>query len=402
MKNILQIQFSTKSAGSSAWRLHNAFKGIPGYSSEVISLIRDDEEKDGVSYMPRYAKLLAKINNKIEGYFYKYSKEKYGLFSNPVIGSSLTNHPSFKKADVVYIHWVQMGFLTLNEIEKIVNSGKKVVFVLHDMWGITGGCHHAGNCEQYKNGCAKCPIFLGRGNITQDQAEQKKRIYSRSNVSIISPSKWLAECALDSYAAGGCEVMNIPNYFDSKSFKPDPEKFHKRAAKGNLQTKVISFAAVDITSVYKGFTYLKKALEYLPNIYPDQPIEIQMIGAGDLGDLSTIPYKVNTLGYLSDEEEMAKALSISDLYVIPSIMENQPTIIIESLSCGIPVVGFKIGGIPDMIDHLQNGYLAEPLDYKSLAEGIKYCLEKNLKGFKLENFQPEYVLEKHLTFLNEV
>ncbi|WP_373399047.1 glycosyltransferase [Algoriphagus halophilus] len=351
--------------------------------------------------MPRYAKLFAKINNKLEGYFYKYSKEKYGLFSNPLIGSRLTNHPSFKRADVVYIHWVQMGFLTLNELENIVNTEKKVVFVLHDMWGITGGCHHAGTCDQYKNGCFKCPILLGKGTITKEQAAQKKRIYSRRNVSIISPSKWLAECAMDSYAANGCEVINIPNYFDSKSFKPDPDKLHKRTANGNPQVKVISFAAVDITSVYKGFTYLKKALEYLPSIYPDQPIEIQMIGAGDLGDLSTIPYKVNCLGYLSDEEEMANALSISDLYVIPSIMENQPTIIIESLSCGVPVVGFKIGGIPDMIDHLNNGYLAEPLDHKSLAEGIKYCLENNLKGFKLENFQPEYVLDKHLSLLSE-
>ncbi|SIN80453.1 glycosyltransferase [Algoriphagus halophilus] len=401
MKNILQIQFSTKSAGSSAWRLHTMFNSIPGCSSEIISLYRDDEPKEGITYLPSFSLFKSKVNNKLEKLLFRYDKEKYGMFSNPILGTSICNHPSFKKASIIYIHWVQLGVLTLNELVRIVKSGKKIVFVLHDMWGITGGCHNAMDCNQYITGCENCPIFDNQKSVIKSQVEKKKWIYAQSNVSFISPSRWLADRTKESYVAKGCDVRYIPNYFDIKCFTPSGELRELEPSEEESKPKIISFAAANIFSVYKGFIYLVKALEYLPQIYPNPNVEIQVIGEGELGELSSIPYKIHRLGYLKEEEDMANALQASDLFVIPSVMENQPTIIIESLSCGVPVVGFKIGGIPDMILHKENGYLAEPVDYKDLAEGIKYCLENKLRGFKLDNFQPEYVLDKHLSFLKE-
>lgn len=401
MNNILQIQFSTKSAGSSAWRLHTMFNSIPGCSSEIISLHKDEDPKEGITYLSSYSVIKSKVNNRLERYLYKYDKEKYGMFSNPVLGTSISKHPSFKKASIVYIHWVQLGVVTLNELVRIVKSGKKVVFVLHDMWGITGGCHNAMDCDQYISGCNNCPIFNKQQSVVKSQIEKKKWIYAQPNVSFISPSRWLADRIRESYVAQGADVRYIPNYFDIKCFSPSGELRESDSTSEEVKPKVISFAAVNIFSVYKGFKYLVKALEYLPEIYNNPHVEIQMIGEGELGALSSISYKIHRLGYLKEEKEMADALKASDLFVIPSVMENQPTIIIESLSCGIPVVGFRIGGIPDMILHKENGYLAEPVDYKDLAEGIKYCLENNLKGFKLPNFQPEYVLDKHLSFLKE-
>lgn len=400
MKNVLQIQFGSKSAGSSAWRLHQAFTNS-SYHSEVLSLLPDRTKREGVTYLSKNANLISKINNKLEAFLFKYDKEKYGLYSNPLIGSSLISHPSFKRADVVYIHWVQMGFLTLRQLEKIAQSGKRIIIVMHDMWWITGGCHNSINCEQYKTGCSACPIFSGKFAPTAAQVTLKKRILSYPNVSIITPSIWLKDIVKQSFIGIDSKVSHIPNFFDLACFKPDTEKNKNKDMSGENKVKLISFAAVNISSVYKGFSYLKKALEYLPEIYPDQEIEIQMIGSGNVGDLSTIPYKINRLGYLEEESEIAKAFAKSDLFVIPSIMENQPTVIIESLSCGVPVVGFKIGGIPDMIAHMENGYLAEPRDFKSLAEGIKYCLENNLIGYRLEAYQPQHVLEKHLSYLNQ-
>lgn len=402
MKNILQIQFSTKSAGSSAIRLHEQLLKIPGYSSEIISLMRDEEPMHGIKYLPNWNSFKSTINNEIENYYFRYDKSKYGMFSNPFIGSSVINHSSFKKASIVYIHWVQMGFLTLNEIEKIVLSGKKIVFVLHDMWGITGGCHIDLNCNHYKEDCADCPILPEQGSFPMKQLAKKKLIYGHKNVSFISPSKWLAKCVEESSVGKEREVKYIPNFFDSPYFKPDSDHSERKDLIFEKSVKIISFAAVNIDSFYKGFDFLLKALEYLPSIYKEENLEIHVIGEKSQELLASIPYPIKYLGYLNSEEKMAKNLSVSDVFVIPSTADNQPTIVIESLSCGVPVVGFKVGGIPDMISHLENGYLAEVGDFKGLAKGIKFCLENKLKGFKLPDFQPEYVLSQHLKYIDSL
>jgi len=165
---------------------------------------------------------------------------------------------------------------------------------------------------------------------------------------------------------------------------------------------VLAFGAVNLFSAYKGFVYLERALNYLPEIYQETDLQILIFGEGSEAEIQDrFPYPVKVLGYLHAEKDVAQAYGATDVFVIPSIADNQPTMVVESLACGVPVVGFETGGIPDMIQHRSNGYLAEFKNHRDLAEGIKYCLEENLQGYQLESFDPEHIMSLHNELINE-
>lgn len=402
MKRILQIQFSMKSAGSAAWRLHEAFSGLQGFSSEVLSLHKGEKERPDLYYLPKLAVYKAKLNNKIHNSLVKYNKNKYALFSYPILGTDISDHECVKRADIIYVHWVQMGFMTLKGFKNLIKTGKEIVFFMHDMWDITGGCHNSFGCDGYQVDCANCPILDKNKEISAKQLRLKKLIFNQENVSFISPSKWLLECAKKSTSTKNRPIHYIPNYFNSKIFVPQDKVQAKLKLGIDPGNKVIAFGAVNLYSAYKGFDYLQKALNYLPNIFQNENIRILIFGSGNEDEIrERFPYKVKYLGYLDSEEKLALAYGASDLFVIPSLADNQPTMVIESLSCGVPVVGFETGGIPDMIEHKSNGYLAKMKDFLDLAEGIKYVLEENIPGYILKKFEPEHLMCLHKELLNE-
>lgn len=402
MKRILHIQFSTKSAGSAAWRLHEAFSTQPGFSSEVLSLHGDEINRPGLYYLPKLAAHKANLNNRLHRIFVKYDKSKYALFSYPILGTDISNHECVRRADVIYVHWVQMGFMTLRGLEKLIKTGKQIIFFMHDMWYVTGGCHNSFDCRGYQVDCSNCPILQKNKNIPSRQLALKEAIFNHENVTFISPSKWLRDCAKKSISTKRRPIHYIPNYFDSKYFVPQDKIQSKLKLGIDPNSKVIAFGAVTLFSAYKGFEYLQKALNYLPNIFQIENIQILIFGSGTESEMENrFPYKFKFLGYLNSEEQLALAYGASDVFVIPSVADNQPTMVVESLACGVPVVGFETGGIPDMIQHKSNGFLAKSKDYVDLAEGIKYCLQENLMGFQLKNFDPTHLIRLHTNLLNE-
>jgi glycosyltransferase involved in cell wall biosynthesis len=402
MKRILQIQFSMKSAGSCAWKLHRAFSELPGYTSEVLSLYSEEKEIPGFFGLSRWAVSKAKLNNRLHKLTVKYDPVKSGLFTSPIIGTDVSEHECVQRADVIYIHWVQMGFLTLNGIERLIQTGKQIIFFMHDMWTITGGCHNSFDCTGYERDCSDCPILLDNKSIASSQLKRKKEMFSHDNVSFVSPSRWLQSCAQHSVVTGNHPVHYIPNYFKSEFFVPQDKVAVRQMLGIPTDSKVIAFGAVNVLSPYKGFTYLEQALNYLPEIYKEENVQILIFGEVWGKEMQNLfPYNIKFLGYLNEEQDIANAYGAADVFVIPSIADNQPTVIVESLSCGVPVVGFEVGGIPDMIQHRSNGYLAEVKNYKDFAEGIKFCLEEEIKGSQLDFFDPEHVMNLHMELINE-
>lgn len=402
MKNVLQVQFSMKAAGSAAWKLHLGFSQQPGFSSEVLSLHPDDLSSPKLFYLPKLARYKANINNRIHKAIVKYDQGKYALFSFPIIGTDISEHECVKRADVIYVHWVQMGFLTLSGLEKLIKTGKQIIFFMHDMWYLTGGCHHSFDCIGYQIDCANCPILEKNKSISVNQLAMKKLIFNHGNVTFISPSKWLKDCASKSVATRNSPIRYIPNYFNSEHFVPQDKALAKRNMGIEPGTKVIAFGAVTLFSAFKGFRFLEAALNYLPQIYNNQDIQIVIFGTGSEDEMrNRFPYRFKFLGYLNSEEQLASAYGAADVFVIPSVADNQPTMVVESLACGVPVVGFETGGIPDMLQHKSNGYIAKSKDHIDLAEGIKYCLEENLQGYQLDSFAPDYLINLHVNLLNE-
>jgi len=403
MYKVVQIQLFDKSAGTSALRLHVGFSKSPKLNSNGISLFEQGVSNDGFKYLGKIPQMIAYVNNLIERKFRKYDNSTFGLYSYPVLGTDISKLKLIRGADAIYIHWVLMGFFDFKSFEKLFRLNKKIFIVMHDMWFMTGGCHHVMDCKLYEENCQACPIFPNRPKIASSQFITKEKLISKygNKIEFIVPSLWLKNYALKSSLLKDQKIHFIPNYFDSPIFKAQSKKDSRAVLSIDPSTLVVSFGAVNIDSIYKGWSFMKKAFVYLKEMYSYDQLEVVIFGNGDLEEFqNSIDFKIHYLGYLEDECKIALAYQVSDVFVIPSILDNQPTTIVESMNCGVPVVGFNLCGIPEMIEHKKTGYIAKAYDSEDLANGIRYCLENKLDVKLKDAFKPENVLAEHFNLLN--
>ncbi len=402
---IVQVQYSSKSGGGAALKLHNAFLDA-GIDSHILTLHDDINDTDRVIYCGRKAKIMARIEDMISDFVTRKSKKEFGLFSYPFLGTDISQHRVIKEADIIYIHWVQKGFLNISGYRKIAETGKPVIIFMHDMWSITGGCHHSFTCEKYKTKCYDCQFFPGhkKNDLSAKGFRKKMKLYSGfSNLYFVSPSKWLKECAESSSLTRNREIFLIPNLLDRKIFRPVDKKAARVLLNIDNGNRVIAFGALAIDSPYKGWEYLKNALDKLSGTYRETTISVLIFGKCNVEVIrKNIPFDTVFTGYLKDEYSAALVYNAADVFVTPSLADNLPTTVLESLSCGTPVVGFRTGGIPDMIEHKINGYLAEYRNSDDLAEGIKYCLSNNIRGKISAEFENENIISRHMNLVNRL
>ncbi|MEO6136065.1 MAG: glycosyltransferase [Ginsengibacter sp.] len=401
----VQIHYSEKASGSAAWRLHCCFNEY-GINSTAIFLIKGNHNEDNVKYLGRKANLIARIDQKIQGFINRKNKKELGLFSFPILGTDISKRKEIIESDFIYIHWTSMGFLNLKNIENLIKLQKPVIFILHDMWHITGGCHYSFDCNKYITGCQNCPILptTKEHDLSSKEFKKKLKLYSRyHNIYFVSPSKWLYNCTKESLLTIKKPAFYIPNIINTNVFKP----FNKQIAKNILNIApnefVLAFGAVQIGSPYKGWKYLQNALEILKEENLELSLTVLIFGSGFNKTIENlIPFKTKFLGHLNDEFSMVIAYNAADVFVIPSLADNQPTTVMESLSCGTPVVGFNTGGIPDMIKHKENGYLAQYKDSNGIATGIKFFCENKIKAEILPEFKKETVMLQHFNLINQI
>ena len=294
-------------------------------------------------------------------------------------GSDITSLPEFREADVIHLEWINQGMLSLNSIRKILRSGKPVVWTMHDLWAATGICHVTLGCRAYIGGCRTCK-YLPRHHVPEDVSthvfNRKKALYHEGNIHFVACSKWLGAQARQSGALAGLSVECIPNPIDTRVFlRKDKREARLRCA---LPTdkRVILFVSQRVTLERKGIGYFEEAIRQLaaqhPAMLEDTVIAILGGHADEVAGRLALPSF--PLGYISDEQQIVDVYNSADVFVMPSLDENLPNTIMESMACGVPCVGFKVGGIPEMIDHGQNGYIAKYRDAADLAKGIRWVL----------------------------
>jgi glycosyltransferase involved in cell wall biosynthesis len=402
---VVQIQYSTKSAARSALRLQKAFVAA-GVHSDIVSLHKDPHSISGITYLGKAARLKARVDNKMQERFVKNKVKAFGLFSYPYTGNNIAGMDVIQKADIIYVHWVMDGFMSLANLEQLAKLGKPVVFVMHDMWNITGGCHYSFTCDKYIDGCNNCQVFATpkTNDFAAKQFKQKLQFYSKyNNLYFVSPSMWLYNCAKQAKVTAGKPVFYIPNVLDTTLFKPFDKKTAKHILNIDADTTVIAFGAVAVDSPYKGWPYLQKALQLLHQQHSNKNILLLIFGSGGNAAIAdSIPFKTKFMGILDDEYSTMLVYNAADVFVVPSMADNQPTIVQESLCCGTPVVGFNTGGVPDMIKHKENGYLAKYKDAEDLVEGINYCLEHKVKGSMLPSFETAVSVQKHFDLFETI
>ena len=315
-----------------------------------------------------------------------------------------------KQMDIIHLNWIVHGFMNIEFISSIKSP---IVWTLHDSWAFTGGCHIPKNCDRYKNSCGSCPL-LGSSSefdITRFNHFRKSRSWKDSNMTIVCPSNWLAKCAKESSIFYDKPVKVIPNPIDIKIFKPVDKAFSRDLFNFNFDQKIILFGAMGaVDDKNKGYDLILDAFKKLEKKHGLKNIKLIIFGGEKPKDFNLNKLPINFIGNVNDDTSLAALYSLADVMVVPSRQENFPNTALEAIACGTPVVAFEVGGIPDLIDHKLNGYLAKCYNTTELMEGIVWVLKNHLrKDFKknclekvYKNFTTEIIREKYMTLYKEI
>jgi glycosyltransferase involved in cell wall biosynthesis len=353
-----------------------------GIEAKTLVLNKQTDDENVISIQSSFFKRqLARLNFLWErlGIFVhnRFSRENLFKVSIANTGFDVSKHPSVKEADIIHIHWINQGFLSLSGLQKLFNSGKPVFCTMHDMWFFTGICHHARECNLYQTHCHDC-FYLnkpGSHDLSNRVFKQKKELYQSGKITFIACSRWMQSCAGKSALLSGQKIIAVPNPIDTTLFHPMDQSLCRKNLNLPVDKKLILFGAVKISDERKGIHYLNKAIDFLSQATGTSHLELVIFGKSDMDLSKFFALKVNYVNYLSDEKDIIALYNAADVYVTPSLDENLPNTIMEAMACGTPCVGFKTGGIPEMIDHQQNGYVAKYEDPDDFAKGILWCLE---------------------------
>lgn len=321
-------------------------------------------------------------------------------------GADIVSTSEFRDADIIHLHWVNQGFLSLKELRRILRSGKPVIWTMHDMWPCTAICHHARDCNRFQGHCQECPqlLYPSRRDLSFWVFDRKATIYPEGNLTFVACSEWLASEARKSRLLAGKEVISIPNTYNHHAFCPGSQEEARRRFTLPKNLRLLLFACQKVTNERKGLDYLFEALRSEPIHQWQGRLGLVVVGEMAEDVAYSVPFPIYRQDYINEEEDMALLYRAVDLFVTPSLEENLPNTIMEAMACATPCVGFDIGGIPEMIDHEKNGYVARYRDAEDLARGINFVLDEerydelsaNAAHKAVEAWNEESVVRKHI------
>jgi glycosyltransferase involved in cell wall biosynthesis len=336
-------------------------------------------------------------------------------FSFTWFGRSVIHHPDVKAADVIHLHWVNHSFLNPAHLAELAKLNKPIVWTFHDSNAFTGGCHVRYTCDHFVRQCGYCPLLK---KADADDAShkiwlQKHEAYQQLKFSIIAPSSWMLNSVLMSSLMQDKPALQIPNTLETNIFKPT-DKVQAKKQLGLPEDKFIFLTGFmpSRKDLHKGTSYLLESLELLKERMGvnAQQIELVVFGNRNAKDVPDFSFKTSFLGTINDDAKLAMCYAAADAFLIPSLEDNLPYTVMESLSCGTPVVAFTTGGIPDMVQHLQNGYLAEYRSAKSFADGMEWAinhgdpkaLQQQSRQTVIDNFAEPVIAQKHIQLYNQL
>jgi len=296
----------------------------------------------------------------------------------------------FKKADVVHVHNLHGGYFNPTFLPELT-ALKPTIWTLHDEQAITGHCAYSFSCERWKTGCGNCPDLNYYPSISKDTTkylwELKKKLYEKSDFVIVTPSNWLKE-RVEASMLKGKDVRCIHNGIDENIWKPYPKEQARRELNLPQDKKILLFMAQgSIHNPQKGGQYVLDAVEYFKN---RQEVLFLVVGHEESLDLPN----VSTKGYVRDTAELIKYYSGADLFIFPTMADNLPFVVMESMACGTPVISFNIGGVPEEIQHMESGYLARYKDLEDFIRGIELFLDDDALRNKASKAARKQFLEK--------
>jgi len=380
---ILIVSTSEKTGGA-ALAANRLMEALKNNGEKAMMLVRDKEtEQISVAALPSSWRLRWHFLWERWCVFWHLRFRRQHLFDIDIAnsGNDITRTREFQEADIIHLHWVNQGMLSLNNIRKILDSGKPVVWTMHDIWPATAICHLTMGCERYQSRCSHCPYLPGNGgenDLASQVWKRKERMLHGKNILFVACSRWLATEAGKSGLLQGQKVVSIPNPIDLHIFHQEDKTAARQRAGLPLDKRLILFVSQRVTNQNKGMSYLVEACKILNTQYPETKDNTGLVILGGHAEevAGQFEMPVYPLGYINDTKRIVDIYNAADLFVLPSLSENLPNTIMEAMACGVPCVGFKVGGIPEEIDHLKNGYVAEYKNAEDLARGMRWILDE--------------------------
>jgi glycosyltransferase involved in cell wall biosynthesis len=309
---------------------------------------------------------------------------------------SLDSHPYFREADLVNLHNIHSGYFNYLAIPRLTRK-KPTVITLHDMWSFTGHCSYSYDCGQWRTGCAACPYPdtypAGKKAGTGREFRLKKWVYERSNLVIVTPSRWLADQARQSMLAR-FPIHHIFNGIDTEVYRPLDRQLCRSALGIPREKKVLMFGAHALKDPRKNADLLARAFEHLPSALKKEMV-LMTFGESGGGGGEACGMPAIDLGYIGGDRLKVIAYSAADIFLLPTRADNLPVVLQESSSCGTPMVSFDVGGVSELVRPGITGYLATPGDYRGFAGRIVELFEDDAARSRMSEHCRSIALEEY-------
>lgn len=372
---LLNTYDRTGGAARAALRLHQGLLGI-GIESRMLVRFRTSNEPGVIDASPAALRPWARVRARLDRLpLQQYPRRMPGVFTPAIVPDRLPARIRALAPDLVHLHWVADGFMRLETLRSI---GRPLVWTLHDSWAFTGGCHVPFECTRYRASCGACPA-LGSpqdGDLSRSVWTRKHTAWRSLPITVVTPSRWLADCALSSGLLAETRCVVIPNGLDLERFHPTDRAEARARLNLPADRKLILFGGVNSAKdPNKGLALMVEALRRLPALAPRLAADWVVFGTGLRERFPDVPCPVRNVGRIDNEDTLVALYAAADVFVAPSLQENLPNTVMEAMACGTPCVAFDAGGLPELVEHQRNGWLAHAHQPEHLARGIAWVLE---------------------------
>ena len=403
--NVIHLSFSDIIGGAarSSYRIHQSLLKAEVNSRMWVNKSRTDDQTVEKP-VGRIERIIAELRSPlINNSLVKTLKTKNKIIHSPsVLSSRWVELINESDADIVHLHWIQNEMLSISDISKIK---KPIVWTLHDMWAFCGAEHYTED-HRWRDGYLdnNRPAYESGFDLNRWTWKRKEKHW-KTPIQIVTPSKWLAECVSKSMLMHNWPLKVISYPIDTDFWKPISKKIMRERLNLPKDVPLLLFGAFDSEKDQrKGYDLLLSTLEHLKAHSKFHDVELVVFGQNKpkLPKKHAIP--IHYMGKIHDDESLRAIYNASDVILIPSRQDNLPNIAVEASACGIPVISFNIGGLPDIIEHQKTGYIAKAFETEDLANGIlwflnhpdKEHLNKDVREKAVLKFSQKKVAEEYL------
>ncbi len=305
-------------------------------------------------------------------------------------GMPLHRHPWIREADIISLNWINQGTLSIKGIERICALGKPVVWTMHDMWCMTGACHHAYECTGYRDRCGNCQFFHGGSSghdLSRSTWLRKKALFDKTDIHFVAVSRWLAEKCRHSSLLAGKPISVIPCAYPVESYHTEPYvTMHSYDI--DYSRDIIVMGAARLDDPVKGLPYAIKAFNYVFDTNPSWANRCLVVFFGNIRNprlLNEMQLPFVHIGQVNDPKILRELYARAKVVVSSSLYETLGATLIEGQAAGAVPVSFGEGGQTDIIEHGVNGYIAEYRNPESLGRYIIKALEQPFDRAFLHN-----------------